>query len=89
MSVALGVFSRFTLVKSKPLTGPTTGKTVAREKAKHRVSGLEKRTENAIKVATVIPEETGGSITKATVANLLPDAEGRLGKSLLSTSTMN
>ena len=57
MTVVSGVFSRFTLVKSQPSTRPTNGKTVAKERVKHRVSGLEKRIEKARTVAKVVLKE--------------------------------
>jgi len=64
MNVALGVLSRFTLVKSQPSNELTNGKTVAEERVKHRVSGPARSTEKERTVAKVVIEEHGDSINK-------------------------
>ena len=46
------------MVKSQPSTGPTNGKTVAKERVKHRVSGLEQRIEKARRVSKVVLKGT-------------------------------
>ena len=62
-------------------------KTVAQEKVKHRVSGPAQRTGRGRKVAKVVLQESGGFIKIVVVLSMLPIAEGRLGVSVLSTST--
>ena len=75
------------MVKSQPLTEPTHGKTVAEERAKHRVSGPAKRTEKGKKCGKGVLKENGGVIKRVIVLNMLPDAEERLGNLCFSTST--
>ena len=70
MLVVPGVFSRSTLVKSQHLIEPTSGKTAAQEKVKHRVSGLVQKTGKDRKVAKVALQESGGFIKRVIVLTM-------------------
>jgi hypothetical protein len=78
----LGVFFRSVLGTSTPSVNLMNGNVVAELKVLNRVSGHERRTEKVEKVGP--KEENGAYIRKVTEeANLLPDVEEKLGKSVL------
>ena len=59
--------SRSTLVESQHVIEPTSGKTAAEERVKHRVSGLVQKTEKDRKVARVALQESVGFIERVIV----------------------
>ena len=84
--VVPGAYSRSTSATLTPSVNPLSGRLVAETQVQNRVSGHEMRIERDEKV---VQKENGAFIRKGDeAANLLPDVEEKLGKSVLFMSTM-